>query len=374
MSDFMGNVNTIPESKINWATTKREPTAELDKQAFLNLLIHQLRNQDPLNPMDDRDFMAQMAQFSALEQMVNLNTTFERSQAFSMIGKVIDAGFTCPTTGERVDVENALVTAVTRSGSNVYLVVTGENGKPLDVPFDSVTNVSEDFFLSHQLHEIFSQVQGQRATDLIGKNVMGFAVVGDTLEYVEGNVDSIRIEGDIAILFVGNKQLYFPRDVFAVSDNPRLLGNADFTDENDNPLTVDSVEVVGKGNASALYLNFKETNTPARVQVIDHVLNALTYVGTPMSTASIPNGVVDSISLVDGLVYLNVKTERNSPEVPEKIDFLSYIAERTGQEPATSSVFNPPNTDDDKDNDTDDSTDTNDTDTATDTTTDGDGA
>lgn len=46
---------------------------DLDKDAFLRLLTTQLSHQDPLNPMEDREFIAQLAQFSALEQMQNLN-------------------------------------------------------------------------------------------------------------------------------------------------------------------------------------------------------------------------------------------------------------------------------------------------------------
>ena len=60
---------------------EKKQTDALGKDAFLNLLVTQLKNQDPLNPMDDREFIAQMAQFSSLEQMQNLNTTLATSQA-----------------------------------------------------------------------------------------------------------------------------------------------------------------------------------------------------------------------------------------------------------------------------------------------------
>ena len=53
-------------------------TGDMDKDAFLRLLITQLQNQDPLNPMEDQEFIAQMAQFSALEQMTNMNSNMEK--------------------------------------------------------------------------------------------------------------------------------------------------------------------------------------------------------------------------------------------------------------------------------------------------------
>lgn len=50
---------------------------DLDKDAFLRLLTTQLANQDPLNPIEDREFIAQLAQFTSLEQMQNINKNVE---------------------------------------------------------------------------------------------------------------------------------------------------------------------------------------------------------------------------------------------------------------------------------------------------------
>ncbi len=71
------------------STTTKKSNSELGKDDFLKLLVSHLQNQDPLSPMQDQDFIAQMAQFSSLEQMKNMNSSILVSQASSMIGAEI---------------------------------------------------------------------------------------------------------------------------------------------------------------------------------------------------------------------------------------------------------------------------------------------
>lgn len=70
-------------------TTTRQANDSLGKDDFLKLLVAQLQNQDPLSPMSDTDFIAQMAQFSSLEQMQNMNTMMQTTKATSMIGSLV---------------------------------------------------------------------------------------------------------------------------------------------------------------------------------------------------------------------------------------------------------------------------------------------
>ena len=74
-------IETLTEAqRIQAANSKnnRTPSSNLGKDDFLQLLTTQLKNQDPMNPMEDMDFIGQMAQFSSLEQMLNLNTGVDK--------------------------------------------------------------------------------------------------------------------------------------------------------------------------------------------------------------------------------------------------------------------------------------------------------
>ena len=71
-------VNGI-ESQVNTFVAQPQGGDTMDKDAFLELMIAQLQNQNPLDPMDGTEYAAQLAQFSSLEQLTNLNESMDRS-------------------------------------------------------------------------------------------------------------------------------------------------------------------------------------------------------------------------------------------------------------------------------------------------------
>ena len=87
-SDLIANATNSQSNNLT-----RTATDELDKNAFLHLLVTEMANQDPLNPMDDSDFIAQLAQFSVLEQMESLNSATMQSQGMALVGKYVIASW-----------------------------------------------------------------------------------------------------------------------------------------------------------------------------------------------------------------------------------------------------------------------------------------
>lgn len=100
----------------------RKVSQELGKDDFLKLLLTQMSHQDPTAPVDNNQFIAQMAQFSSLEQMTNLSSSFEKmasflnsSEAANTIGKTVELNVGDVTT-------SGVVEAATRGVSPQILV------------------------------------------------------------------------------------------------------------------------------------------------------------------------------------------------------------------------------------------------------------
>ncbi|MFY9227572.1 MAG: flagellar hook capping FlgD N-terminal domain-containing protein [Blastocatellia bacterium] len=69
------NISPIINNKLPVATSGTSATKNStpDQETFLKLLVAQLKNQDPLAPQDGTQFVAQLAQFSSLDQLININ-------------------------------------------------------------------------------------------------------------------------------------------------------------------------------------------------------------------------------------------------------------------------------------------------------------
>jgi flagellar basal-body rod modification protein FlgD len=187
---------------------------EMGKDAFLELLVTQLQYQDPLNPMDSTAFTAQLAQFSSLEQLNNVNKNLEHarlyqasinnSQAVSFIGKEIRAS------GDNIQVDNgipgslsfSLPAQASQSVINIYdigdnLVKIIETGA-LDpgeqtIEWDGTDN------------------RGNAVTDGEYRfEIMAYDESGERLDaatYTAGRVQGVAFKDNKAELLVGNRPI-----------------------------------------------------------------------------------------------------------------------------------------------------------------------
>ena len=126
-------------------STPDPSTTELDQNAFMNLLVTQMQNQDPLSPVQNEDFVAQLATFSSLSELESLNenilamTTLNQSNALlsqltqgsSLIGN--DVNWTDPFTGES---RQGTVDTVRIEDGLAILNIDGE-----DVPLAAVDQI-----------------------------------------------------------------------------------------------------------------------------------------------------------------------------------------------------------------------------------------
>ena len=196
---------TQTSKEFSQALASKTKTGDnMDKEDFLMLLVTQFQYQDPLNPMEDQEFVAQMAQFSSLEQLMNLNTSMnglttatenqQMTNATSYIGKQVSVsgntigkvtaadGSTSISTFRYAfddNVREGILSVMDANGNTVYTESLG--GKTAGTTFDFTWNGLND--------------KGQVAADgtysvsLAAYNSSGEAVLSD--QVVDATVTSV---------------------------------------------------------------------------------------------------------------------------------------------------------------------------------------
>jgi flagellar basal-body rod modification protein FlgD len=137
------NSTTFTDTNTNNAYGTSNPNGgTLTVNDFMNLLVTQLKNQDPTDPISDQDFAAQMAQFTSLQETSNMNTTLTNYSQLSELGT--GAGLIGATVTSTQDdssgnptTTSGTVTAVGMTNNTVYLTVNGTQ-----VPLSSITSVT----------------------------------------------------------------------------------------------------------------------------------------------------------------------------------------------------------------------------------------
>ena len=132
MADSILGVTPASTGATTGTQTERTIKNELGKDDFLKLLIAQLTNQDPMDPLKDKDFIAQMAQFSALEQQTNMAKGIETLTKLSLSSAVGYVGRTVGYTGEDGSAKAGTVQYVEFKDGAVTLKLTDGSSLALD--------------------------------------------------------------------------------------------------------------------------------------------------------------------------------------------------------------------------------------------------
>jgi len=227
--------NAIDSSTPGGALLSASQSNVMGKDDFLNLLITQLQNQDPLNPTDSTEFTAQLAQFSSLEQLGNVNENLmelkhfqassNNSQAVALIGKTITAaGNSIQLTDDgpvpcdfSLDHDAAVVVANIYDGTGEF--VADFEGRNLDAGqhallWDGTDNQGNRMANGNYTFEIL-------AADAQGRDI------GSTT-FFSGTVDRVTFDHGTSYLMSGNQKIALG-DLVEVADvrKAEAVGNPD---------------------------------------------------------------------------------------------------------------------------------------------------
>ncbi len=116
-------------------------SSAVNKDEFLKLFVAQLKNQSPLDPLKGHEFIAQLAQFSSVEQLTNLNTSFANTLKFQQLSGGSDfigkkATYVDPVVGGNA--EGVIQGAITL-GDSISVVIQNK-----EIPISNITGIFEN--------------------------------------------------------------------------------------------------------------------------------------------------------------------------------------------------------------------------------------
>lgn len=200
------------------ARTEQSPVPQhspMGKEEFLRLLVTQLSHQDPLNPMDGQEFAAQLAQFSSVEQLLNIQQTLvENGELNGMLAQGINSGVASGLIGRDIEAETNTLYWDGGGATAAHVDLSGTAASVKVVIRDESGGIIQTLDLGPReagKHEIewngrdgngASVPKGAYQMELVAEDAAGDAVAGTTL--VSGRVDRVTFGQDGIKLWIAD--------------------------------------------------------------------------------------------------------------------------------------------------------------------------
>lgn len=198
--------------------TARDPVSVLGKDDFLRLLTVQLQHQDPLSPLDNEDLIAQLAQFSSLEQLENINTNLENAMDLDLVlTQVLNNTAAAGLIGKTVIAQGDEVDLASSGSAEIHFDLASEAERVVITVTDETGAVVRK--IEHQEME-----QGRHCIDWDGKDNEGHSrsegkylfrveaygsddTAVDVTTLVLGEIAGVKFVDGAAVLIVGGLEI-----------------------------------------------------------------------------------------------------------------------------------------------------------------------
>jgi len=204
------NIATGLENVISKTSTTQTSTMKsVGKDEFMKLLLAQLKNQDPLKPMDGTDFAVQLAQFTSLEQLSSLNAelkaqsvnqmTLGYAQSANMIGKevVASSGNTITANGQTVDLNYSLA----NDAQSVTISIMDKDGKLVT----SWDETAQKAGMNKATWDCSNVEKGDYTFQVSAKDSLGRSVSADTM--TSGVVTAVHFRNNRILATVNGREV-----------------------------------------------------------------------------------------------------------------------------------------------------------------------